>query len=67
MDNRYFYNSKTSCFAVVEGLSFTIKCHTFHTKTSCFGGVMPSDTFLRTITLTNNLTFNTLEVQVTLS
>ena len=31
------YDSKTSCFAVVEGLSITVKCHTFHTKTSCFG------------------------------
>ena len=62
-----FYDSKTSCFGIVEGLSFTVKCHTFHTKTSCFGVVMLSDTFLRTITLINNLTFNMLEAKVTLS
>ena len=68
MDKRdSFYNSKTSCFGIVEGLSFTVKCHTFHTKTSCFGAVMASDTFLRTITLTNKLTLNMLEAKVTLS
>ena len=62
-----FYDSKTSCFGIVEGLSFTVKYHTFHTKTTCFGVVMLSDTFLRTITLINNLTLNTLEAKVTLS
>ena len=66
-DNRRFYNSKTSCFGSVEGLSFTLNCHTFHTKTSCFGSVMLSDTFLITITLPNKLTFNTLVSKVTLS
>ena len=61
-----FYDSKTSCFGSVEGLSFTVKCHTFHTKTTCFGVVMLSDTFLRTIILTNKLTLNMLEAKVTL-
>ena len=61
-----FYDSKTSCFGIVEGLSFTVKCHTFRTKTTCFGSVMLSDTFLRTITLTNKLTLNVLEAKVTL-
>ena len=62
-----FYDSKTSCFGSVEGLSITVKCHTFHTKTTCFGVVMLSDTFFRTITLTNKLTLNMLEAKVTLS
>ena len=39
----------------------------YDTKTSCFGVVTLSDTFLGTITLTNNLTLNTLEAKVTLS
>ena len=30
---------KTSCFGILEGLSFTVKCHSFHTKTTCFGVV----------------------------
>ena len=62
-----FYDSKTSCFGIVEGLSFTVKCHTFHTKTTCFDSVVASDTFVRTITLINNLTLNALEAKVTLS
>ena len=39
----------------------------YDTKTTCFGSVMLSGTFLRTITLTNKLTLNTLEAKVTLS
>ena len=39
----------------------------YDTKITCFGSVMLSDTFLRTITLTNKLTLNTLEVKVILS
>ena len=38
----------------------------YDTKTTCFGSVVASDTFKRTITLTNNLTLNTLEAKVTL-
>jgi hypothetical protein len=38
----------------------------YDTKTTCFGSVMLSDTFLRTTTLTNKLTLNTLEAKVTL-
>ena len=38
----------------------------YDTKTTCFGSVMLSGTFLRTITLTNKLTLNTLEEKVTL-
>ena len=38
----------------------------YDTKTSCFGSVMLSGTFLRTITLTNKLTLNTLEAKAML-
>ena len=61
-----FYDSKTSCFCVVEGLSITVKCHTFHTKTTCFTVVIYSDIDISNITLTNNLTLNMLEAKVTL-
>ena len=61
-----FYNSKTSCFGVIEGLSFTVKCHSFITKTTCFTVVIYSDIDISNITLTNNLTLNMLEVKVTL-
>ena len=46
---------------------FTVKHHSLSTKTTCFGIVMLSDTFLRSITLTNMLTLNMLETKVTLS
>ena len=61
-----FYYSKTTCFAVVEGLSFTVKYHSFITKTTCFTIVIYSDIDISNITLTNNLTLNMLEVKVTL-
>ena len=61
-----FYDSKTSCFGVVEGLSFTVKYHSFITKTTCFTVVIYSDIDISNITLTNNLTLNMLEVKVTL-
>ena len=60
------FDSKTSCFGIVEGLSFTVKYHSFTTKTTCFGVVMLSDTFLGTITLPNKQTMNELEAKVTL-
>ena len=62
-----FYNSKTSCFGIVEGPSVTVKYHTFHTKTTCFTVVIDSDISKSNITLTNNLTLNMLEAKVTFS
>ena len=61
-----FYDSKTSCFGIVEGPSFTVKYHSFITKTTCFTVVIYSDIDISNITLTNNLTLNMLEVKVTL-
>ena len=60
-------DTKTTCFGIVEGLSFTVKYHSYTTKTTCFGIVMLSDTFYRSITLLNNLIINKLKAKVTLS
>ena len=32
-------DTKTTCFGIVEGLSFIVKCRFFPTKTTCFGVV----------------------------
>ena len=62
-----FYDNKTSCFGIVEGFSVTVKCHTFHTKTTCFTVVIYSDIDISNSTLTHKLTLNALEAKVTFS
>ena len=60
-------DTKTTCFGIVEGLSFTVKYHSYITKTSCFGIMEANGTFRRTSILPNKLTINELEVKVELS
>jgi hypothetical protein len=51
----------------MKSMAFYSERNAFYdTKTTCFGSVMLSGTFLRTITLTNKLTLNTLEAKVIL-
>ena len=47
-------NIKTTCFGIVEGLSFIVKCRFFPTKTSCFAVVMVGDTFRKSVTFVIN-------------
>ena len=47
-------NTKTTCFGIVEGLSFIVKCRFFPTKTSCFAVVMVGDTFRKSVTFVIN-------------
>ena len=47
-------DTKTSCFGIVEGLSFIVKCRFFPTKTSCFAVVMVGDTFWKRVTFVIN-------------
>ena len=58
---------KTTCFSVKRMVLYGDREAFYDTKTTCFGSVVASDTFKRTITLTNKLTLNTLEAKVTLS
>lgn len=46
-----FYDSKTSCFGVVESLSITVKYHSFRTKTTCFTVIMVCDALGRKVML----------------
>ena len=47
-------DTKTTCFGIVEGLSFIVKCRFFPTKTSCFAVVMVGDTFRKSVTFVIN-------------